>query len=410
MNALATDVAVVGAGPYGLSVSAYLSARGVEHRIFGPPMQTWRSMPKGMFLKSPDIGTNIYTPRKGFSLLDYVAARGLPHPDPIPGELFSTYGLWAQGQLVPQLEPVEVTRLAQPSRDFEIDLATGEKLTARRVVMATGLAYFAYVPEMLRGLPGELVTHTSDHTEYSGFRDKDVAVVGAGQSAIEAAVMLHEAGAHPQLLTRGSGAGFGSPPPPKRRLRHRILHPTSVFGPSRMGFLLEHVPLALHYLSDAKRVELTRRLWGPWGAWWIASRFEGKVRGVPNTDIVSAAPRGGRLVLTVRDRLGGSQRELIVDHLVAGTGYEPDLGVLPFLDGVLASRIRRIERAPKLSASFESSVPGLYFVGASAAFSFGPLLRFVAGAEFAAPTVVRHLARASARSASRVPIAAPACD
>jgi thioredoxin reductase len=177
-----------------------------------------------------------------------------------------------------------------------------------------------------------------------------------------------------------------------------------------MGFFLEHIPLALRYVSDAKRVELTRRLWGPWGAWWIASRFEGKVRGVPNTDIVSAAPRGGRLVLTLRDRLNGSQRELEIDHLVAGTGYEPDLGVLPFLDSALTSRIRRIERAPKLSASFESSVPGLYFVGASAAFSFGPLLRFVAGAEFAAPTVVRHLARRAARGAERVVVAAQATD
>lgn len=387
------DVAVVGAGPYGVSISAYLSARGMAHRIFGPPMQTWRSMPNGMFLKSLDFATSIYTPRKGYSLIDYAEEYGLSHAEPLSVDLFAKYGVWAQQQLVPHLEPTTVTRLARPDTDFEIDLATGEKLRARRVVMATGLAYFAYLPEGLRGLPRELVSHTSDHKEYEPFRGKDVAVVGAGQSAIEAAVMLHESGARAQLVTRCDGASFARPPPRKRILRHRVLHPMSVLGPSRTGFFLQHVPHGFHFLPDAKRVELTRKLYGPWGAWWIASRFEGKVQGVPRVDVVSAAPTGGRLSVRLRSRDDGSERELVVDHLVAGTGYEPDVDVIPFVDRALAHRIRRIERSPKLSASFESSVPGLYFVGAAAAFSFGPLLRFVAGAEFAAPTVARHLAR-----------------
>jgi FAD-dependent urate hydroxylase len=400
------EVCVVGAGPYGISISAYLTGRGIEHRIFGPPMQTWRSMPKGMNLKSLDFATSIYSPRRGFSLIDYTEGRGLSHAEPLSMELFATYGLWAQQQLVPHLEPTTVTRLAQAGTDFEIELATGEKLRARRVVMATGLAYFAHLPEIFRGLPKELVTHTSDHTEYESFRGKDVAVLGAGQSAIEAAVMLHEAGAKAQLVTRCEGASFARPPPAKRIVRHRILHPMSVLGPSRIGFFLEHVPHGFHFLPDAKRVELTRRLYGPWGAWWIASRFEGKVRGVPSVDIVSATSKQGRLSLSLRGVGNGSVRELVVDHLVAGTGYEPNVDVIPFLDRTLARRIRRIERSPKLSASFESSVPGLYFVGAAAAFSFGPLLRFVAGAEFAAPTVVRHLARMIPSRVRRAEVAA----
>jgi thioredoxin reductase len=409
MSALTTDVAVVGAGPYGLSVSAYLSARGVEHRVFGQPMQTWKAMPKGMCLKSLDFATNIYSPRKGFSLIEYARESKLSHCEPLSVELFSAYGLWAQRELVPQLEQVDVTQLAQPADGhFEIKLATGERLSARRTVVATGLTYFAYLPEALRGLPRDLVSHTSDHTGYADYRDKDVVVVGAGQSAIEAAVLLHESGARARLLTRCSGASFASSPPPKRRLRHRILHPMSVLGTSRMGFFLENLPRAFHYLPDAKRVELTRRLYGPWGSWWIASRFEGKVGAVPHTDIVSAKPHTGRLALRLRDRRNQTEREIVVDHVVAGTGYEPDLAVLPFLDGALASRIRRIERSPKLSVNFESSVRGLYFVGAAAAFSFGPLLRFVAGAEFAAPAVVQHLAASKGRASDAFVAAAPA--
>jgi len=393
------DVAIIGAGPYGLSLSAHLSARGIHHRIFGPPMQTWCAMPKGMFLKSLDFATSIFTPRPGYSLIDYCSKQGLSSAEPLSMELFARYGLWAQKELVPHLEPVLVTRLAQAGSSFEIELANAGKLRARRVVMATGLAYFSYVPPVLRGLP-DLVTHTSQHRDYESFRGKDVVVLGAGQSALEAAVMLHEAGARPQLLTRCEGASFATPPQNPRPWRHRILHPMSVFGASRTGFLLQHVPHGFHFLPDARRVELTRKLWGPWGAWWLAPRFVGKVPGIPNTDVLSARSVGGRLSLKLCDRRTGTERELVVDHLVAGTGYQPDLDAVPLLDRALVGRIRRIEGSPRLSLNFESSVPGLYFVGAAAAFSFGPLLRFVAGAEFAAPTVARRLASARAKTLS----------
>jgi thioredoxin reductase len=362
-----------------------------------------------MFLKSVDFATSIYTPRKGYSLIDWCQKTGQSSAEPLSMDLFSRYGLWAQEQLVPHLEQAEVTRLAQTRDLFEIDVAHGETVTARRVVMATGLAYFAFLPKSLRDLPRELVSHTSQNREYDSFRDKEVVVLGGGQSALEAAVMIHEAGGHPQLMTRCSvGASFANPPAKKRILRHRILHPMSVLGPSRIGFFLQRVPHGFHYLlSDPKRVELTRKLYGPWGSWWLAPRFKGKVPVVINTEVVSATPQGGRLALKLRNRADGTERELVVDHLVAGTGYEPDLDVIPFLDKGLISRIRRLERSPKLSASFESSVPGLYFVGASAAFSFGPLLRFVAGAEFTAPTVGKHLARSSVKATSSVPMPVP---
>lgn len=393
------DVAVIGAGPYGLSISAHLSAAGIPHRIFGPPMQTWRAMPEGMFLKSLDFATNIYSPRRGFRLTDYCNQRAISSAEPVAMDLFSKYGLWAQEQLVPHLEQVEVTRLASDGSLFEVGLANGETLSARRVVMATGLAFFSYLPEVLRGLPPDLVTHTCQNREYGRFRDKDVAVLGAGQSALEAAVLLHEAGARPKLLSRCDGASFAPPPPPRRPLHRRVLYPMSVLGPSRMGFFLQRVPHGFHFLPDERRVELTRRLYGPWGAWWLAARFKDNVPAISNTDILAATARDGRLALQLRSTRNGATSGLIVDHLVAGTGYQPDVDVIPFLDRSLASRIRRIERSPKLSAHFESSVPGLYFVGAAAAFSFGPLLRFVAGAEFAAPTVARRLARSRTRSA-----------
>ena len=42
-----TDVAVIGAGPYGLSLAAHLRARGADIRVFGFPMQSWRELYAG---------------------------------------------------------------------------------------------------------------------------------------------------------------------------------------------------------------------------------------------------------------------------------------------------------------------------------------------------------------------------
>ena len=47
----------------------------------------------------------------------------------------------------------------------------------------------------------------------------------------------------------------------------------------------------------------------------------------------------------------------------------------------------------KLSGGFESSAPGLFFVGPAAANSFGPLMRFMVGAEYVAPRIAPRLAR-----------------
>ena len=55
---------------------------------------------------------------------------------------------------------------------------------------------------------------------------------------------------------------------------------------------------------------------------------------------------------------------------------------------------------PMVNGGFESSVPGLYFVGPPAVDSFGPLMRFMVGAEYVAPLVARRLARRARRTAA----------
>jgi len=402
------DVVIIGAGPYGLSVAAYLRSRGIDFRLFGQPMIFWRRMLPWINLKSPDFGTNIYMPERGNSFVEWSARRGLSPEEPIPIARFTEYGLDIQQRFFPMVEPLEVANVRPDGEGFEVTLENQNRFRARKVVVAAGLSYFAHVPAPLDALPRELVSHTSQHSGYDDFAGKDVVVLGKGQSALEAAAALYEAGARVQIAVRSSNVYFSSPPETSRSLYQRLKNPNSVLGPGRFNFTLQRVPFWPHLLSDERRVRLTRKHLGPWGTYWVRERVEGRVPVIPNIAVAGAREKGSRVALRLRDA-EGSERDLTVDHVVCGTGYEADVSRLPFLTPELSSRIHRIVRAPRLSWRFESSVPGLYFVGQAAAFSFGPLFRFVCGAAYAAPTVARHIA-AALRALGVAPTLHPARD
>jgi len=387
------DVVIVGAGPYGLSLAVYLSARGIERRIFGFPMRAWRQMPPGMYLKSFGFATNIPAPQPHFTLPEYCRDRGLEDFEPIPTATFADYGDWFQQQLVPDVEQTNVISVARVNSGFAIGLETGETFAARRVLVAAGLGYFTRIPEVLSGLPDELVTHASRTSEYlkaAQYSGKDVTVIGAGQSALEAAALLHEGGAQVRIVARRDVWWFGKFA--DRSLLERLLNPNTTIGPGRKNWVIQHVPFLPYYLPTERRVRFTRTYLGPAGAWWLRDRVDGKVPVLKQTSIAAASERNGRINLRLRPA-GGEEREIQTDHIISATGYEADVDRLPFFTRELAQQIRRVERAPALSPHFESSVPGLYFVGPASAFSFGPLVRFVAGAPYTTPKVVRHVAR-----------------
>jgi lysine/ornithine N-monooxygenase len=396
------DAAIVGAGPYGLSVAAHLKARGVRLRIFGTPMSFWRAMPESISLKSPAFSTNVYVPRKHFTYSEYCVAHGLKDEEPYSMASFAEYGQWVQRTLVPEVEPVDVADVSPVSGGgaFDLRLHSGESLRARSVVVATGLSHFARLPAALDGLPRDLVSHTSEHSSYAAFEGKDVAVIGAGASALEAATLLLEAGARPVLLVREERVILHTKFEPNRSLLTRLRDPNSALGTGRKSWVLEHFPLLLHYVPESRRVRFTRAYLGPAGPWWLIGRFEGKVPLRLGTQVRAARVRGGRVELELGPANGpnGARRSgsdsvtaQSFDHVVAGTGYEADVSRLPFLSRPLEARIQRVSRSPALSSHFESSVPGLYFVGPTAALSFGPLFRFVAGAKFVSPRVARHI-------------------
>jgi cation diffusion facilitator CzcD-associated flavoprotein CzcO len=391
-----TPVAIVGAGPYGISLASQLRHRNVSFRIFGQPMRFWLDMPSNLFLKSLGFATTIANP-DGLTFDTWCRERGLEDREPCSMESFAEYGLWLQKRLVPEVEAKEVALIEQSNGRFLLTLAGGERVEAESVVVAVGLRYYERIPEQLAQLPRETVSHTAHHRGYGKLRGKDVCVVGAGQSALEAAALLHELGARPVVVVRGDGPVFHGKTPRERPLLDRLLEPLTVLGASRTSWLLQHFPWAMRWVPERKRVSFARKYLGPAGAWWLRERFEGKVPVIPRCEIASARAENGRVVLRLREQ-GRLERELRVDHVVAGTGFEIDVDRLPFLDPDLRSRLARIERAPRVDRHFQSSVPRLYFVGVTTMFDFGPLVRFVAGTSSCTPIVARHLARVLQRA------------
>jgi hypothetical protein len=393
-------VAIIGAGPYGLSLAAHLASRNVEHRIFGRPMLFWSQIAEAgadRYLKSYCFGTNISTPARGFSFADYSAPRGLETFEPCSIGDFAAYGLWFQEKIVPWVEPVDIQNVSKNGSGFEVTLANGESFGAAHVVLATGLSYFAHVPPILASLPSALVAHTSVVPEFRSFSGKSVAVAGGGQSALEAAALLHEAGARPQLLVRDDRIRWMRRVSPDRGLWRRLRSPISELGAGPKAWLLTRSPGATHRMPAIWRTRFVKRHLPPEGAWWLRERVEGRVPIHLATAILDARETGGAGELRLGVKNGGDRR-IKVDHVIAGTGYEIDVSRLSILDPALRRTIETQALAPKLNAKFEASVPGLRFIGPASAMSFGPLFRFVVGAEYTAQTVSAHLDQALANA------------
>ncbi|MEU7257768.1 FAD-dependent oxidoreductase [Streptomyces rimosus] len=396
-----TPVAVIGAGPYGLSTAAHLRARGVPVRVFGRPMVSWREhMPAGMLLKSTPMASSIDTPQAGHSLHDFCDAVGERRYesdwDIIPVETFVRYGDWFQQRLVPDLEQVRVVSADRRAGGFEVKLDSGEQFRARAVVVATGLTGFARLPRELAAAvpdgpsPTGPVSHSSQHHDLSVFAGRDVVVIGAGQSALESAVLLAENGARSvRIVARGRTAvGFGAPPDRQPKLR-----PRTPFGNAWSLYAFTYYAGGFRHLPAPARRYLVRRVLGPLGAWWLRERFVGRVQVTAGRQVVRARVEDGRPVLTLRGP-DGRTGELAADHVLAATGYQVDLAAMDFLGQGLRTGVAVSGGGPRLDAGFGSSVPGLYFTGLPAAASFGPVMRFVCGTEFASRRLAGAVAEA----------------
>lgn len=376
-------------------------------------MQTWATqMPVGMKLKSDGFASSLSAGSVRFTLEDFCKLTGRPYHAtqlPVPIEDFIAYGKEFARRFVPTLEEIDVTSIEREGQGFRIGTETGESLTARNVILATGVSLFQFIPPDLKHLPPDLVTHTTAHRTFEEFEGRDVTVLGRGASSLNAAALLHEAGARVTLLSREHKVHVHHLGSPTRSLWQRLRHPSSPLGSSLRSWLASTFPGLFHALPAFLRRLVVYKHLGPAGGVALQGRVEGKFPMLLGWTISSAELTGPsdspdrriRLTLTNPEL---ETRELITSHVIAGTGFRVDLNRLRFLASPLRARIRLQRRgAPVLNRHFETSVKGLYIVGPAAAASFGPLLRFACGAEYAAQRVTEDLCRdlSSVRSTAR---------
>jgi thioredoxin reductase len=385
--------AIVGAGPYGLSIAAHLRAEGIESLVIGQPMASWRNnMPSGMILKSEPFASNLSDPERRHTLERFYASRGMayrPIGNPLSIANFLDYARWFQQQT--RIEAVDTTLidLRQVDNGFELALADGSVIWAKRVILATGYLPFKKIPLVLDGLPSELMSHSSEHRDLAQFAGKDVTIVGCGQSALELAVMLHEQGANTRVLARADRVAWGNAPNLSRSTLRRLCYPDAGIGPGWRSVIVSELPKVFRRLPVQTRHDYVARSWGPAGAWWLRERARDRLPLLTSHSIAHAVERGGKLVLAVWDREKTVRFE--TDHIIAATGYRVDLDRIQYLSAGLRAKIKTYEGAPILDRALQSSTAGLHFVGLTSAPSFGPVMRFVYGAKHAAAFLAAHL-------------------
>ncbi|MDH6196223.1 thioredoxin reductase [Mycobacterium frederiksbergense] len=392
-----TDIAIIGAGPHGLAAAAHLRRAGVECRVIGEPMSFWRTMPKGMLLRSNSTATCIAEYDGPLSLDSYMAATERSVQKPFPLQDFLDYGDWVANQVAPDADRRRVLRVDRDSDGFLLSFDTGEPLRARRVVVAAGIADFPRRPEIGAGLPPNLVSHTADHADFNDWGSSKVLVVGGGQSALESAALLHEAGAEVSVAMRAPHINWlhgGKYYRKLGRMAPLVYAPTDV-GPMGLSRIVA-VPGLFRRFPRSLQDPLAYRAIRPAGAAWLKPRLE------------NVPVHFGRTVRDVRSEnshvsvtfdTGQTQS---VDHVLFGTGYQIDISRYGFLSPDLLRQIGRVNGYPVLGKGMEATVPGLHFLGATAAYSWGPTMRFVAGGWFGAESLTRAVAagRLSGRSAA----------
>ena len=277
---------------------------------------------------------------------------------------------------------------------------------AQEVVIGVGVDPFKYLPPNLCNIPPELISHSGEYGPIERLAGKDVAVLGSGASATDLAVLLHDKGANVSLMARATELPFMPTPEEKKiifaKLRQfasplksikRLLSPHSCIGSSWLLKFCAEAPQIFHKLPEKTRLEIVRSELGPSGHWAIEDHLDEHINLYLGHNLDAVESLNGKLNLHLSSHQG-TKESIRADHLIAATGYKIDLTKLEFLKNLIPD-INMVENTPILSSNYETSLPGLFFIGPASANSFGPVNRFVCGAVHPARRITEHLKKKS---------------
>src|SRR5262245_4926877 len=369
---------IIGAGPFGLAMSAYARRAGIEHVVVGKPMEFWQAdMPKNMYLRS--AADWHYDTFDEDTIERYLRTKNVAADEvnPLPLEFYLGYCDWFRRQkaieLVPtQIRFLELTNDASPH--FKATTESGEIFLARNVVVAVGFRYFTNLPETYREIfPPGRSAHTCDFVDLAPLKNKRVLIIGGRQSAFEWAALTSEQGADVVYVS--------------------YRHPTPEFVPSDWSWVNPLVdamvtdPGLFRRLNRDEKEALVRRFWAEGRLKlepWLAKRIsKNTIRLLPQSQVTACKERPGRELEVTVDGYS-----FLVDQVILATGYKVNVGQIPFLaSGNILNQLDVNNGFPVLDTHLQSSLPGLFFTSMCATQDFGPFFGFTAAVRTSAKLI-----------------------
>ncbi|MEF2277059.1 YpdA family putative bacillithiol disulfide reductase [Deinococcus sp. YIM 134068] len=291
------DVAIVGAGPVGLAAAIACKRAGLTYVV----------LEKGCVVNAifeyPTYMT-FFTTAPELEIGNHPMVTGHDKPDRRDALMYYRLVTQREGLNVRQYTEVTAVHAAPAGFTLEVETQDGTPgvVEARRVVVATGY----YDNPLHIGIPGEDSENVSHYyTEAHPFMGLNVTVIGAGNSAADAALDLWRGGANVTMVVRA--------PELKSTIKYWV------------------------------RPDLENRI------------KEGSIAAHFNSRVVEIHP--GHVLVQRED---GTTSRLPTHFTFALTGYRPDLSFLAGLN--LATQP---DECLVMSEHYESSVPGLFVVGSA---------------------------------------------
>jgi thioredoxin reductase (NADPH) len=176
------DLVVVGGGPAGLAAAVYGASEGLDVLVVEG------EVPGGQAGSSSRIENYLGFPN------------GISGHDLTQRAFVQAQKFGAQMSIA-----LHARRLECSPRPFTIELEDGSKVRARSVIVASGASYRRPACQRLADFEGNGVYYGATAVEAQLCKDEEIAIVGGGNSAGQAAVFLAGHAKHVHLLVRGEG-------------------------------------------------------------------------------------------------------------------------------------------------------------------------------------------------------------